>query len=556
MEHLMRRKTGLQIAGGALALLAFAALSSAASAQEVGKASAVNPAATANMRTITIGASITHKERIKTEAKGSVQLLFVDKTSMTIGPNSDLTIDEYVYNPNAGSGKLAATLSKGALRFVGGQISHSGDAEIKTASAVIGIRGGVALIGMHHAYAGYGTSTVTSGGSTVTLGAGEYIDIPGGGAAPSPPSVPPPGFVLGQIQMFQSGGGQTGGVARGTASAANVARAESKATGTQGGAVAGPLTPGVQNIPPVNINSTNLNQTIQTTVQTATIPTVDTRPAVTLTGFVGGIDNLPFDGTSYQTPANGTAQIQLDPKTNRVQADFNAFSLNGNGTRFRFGSVNPKDPADSDYASYDKFGAKVAKGAYVNGIPTAGWMSTVSAAEARVLATTLGMPNLTICDCEFTRWGFWQVTALDDFGRGGVETINGTWVAGRPTTIAEVPTIGRATYTGHVVANIQNQNSQYVAAGNFSNTVDFGARSGSVSVTGLDRTNYAGTVQFMQDPRNFGGVLEGDVGNRQMGMFGSFFRGSRNPVGEMGGTVVISGRDYLGSGIFAGRTKQ
>ena len=38
------------------------------SAQEVGKASAVNPKATANMRTITIGASIAHKERIQTTA--------------------------------------------------------------------------------------------------------------------------------------------------------------------------------------------------------------------------------------------------------------------------------------------------------------------------------------------------------------------------------------------------------------------------------------------------------------------------------------------------------
>ena len=137
-------------------LVALAALSCEAAAQEVGKASAVNPAATANLRTITIGSSITHKERIKTAAEGSVQILFVDKTSMTIGPNSDLTIDEYVYDPNAGTGKLAATLGKGALRFVGGQISHSGDAEIKTANAVIGIRGGVALISPQNVYTGYG----------------------------------------------------------------------------------------------------------------------------------------------------------------------------------------------------------------------------------------------------------------------------------------------------------------------------------------------------------------------------------------------------------------
>jgi hypothetical protein len=182
-------KTLVRGRAGALAALIVALLGSSALAQEVGKASAVNPNATANMRTITIGASIAHKERIQTTAAGSVQLLFVDKTSMTIGPNSDLTIDEYVYDPNAGSGKLAATLGKGALRFVGGQISHNGDAEIKTASATVGIRGGVALIGTNHVYAGYGTSTVSSGGATVTLGAGEYTSLQRG-QPPSSPAAP------------------------------------------------------------------------------------------------------------------------------------------------------------------------------------------------------------------------------------------------------------------------------------------------------------------------------------------------------------------------------
>jgi hypothetical protein len=232
MKYMMKRQALT------IALLASGALCGTASAQEVGKASAVNPAATANLRTITIGSSIAHKERIQTTAAGSVLLLFLDKTSMTIGPNSDLTIDEYVYNPNAGAGKLAATLGKGALRFVGGQISHSGDAEVKTASAVIGIRGGVALITPKNVFTGYGSSTVTSGGSTVTLYAGEFTQTQGGGTPPTPPGAPPAGFVAAQIQTFQSTGGQTGGVAPGTASPAAIKRAELNATGSPTGTVA------------------------------------------------------------------------------------------------------------------------------------------------------------------------------------------------------------------------------------------------------------------------------------------------------------------------------
>ena len=108
----------------------------ATSAQEVGTAAAVNPSAQARgqsgSRTIIIGQSISHRERIQTTSAGSVQLLFIDKTSMTIGPNSDLAIDEYVFDPQSNTGKLSATLAKGVMRFVGGQVSHTGSAQIAT----------------------------------------------------------------------------------------------------------------------------------------------------------------------------------------------------------------------------------------------------------------------------------------------------------------------------------------------------------------------------------------------------------------------------------------
>ena len=212
--------------------LALVVLCGTASAQEVGKASAVNPAATANLRTITIGSSIAHKARIQTGTGGSVQLLFLDKTSMTIGPNSDLTIDEYVYDPTGNTGKIAATLGRGALRFVGGQISHNGDAEIRTANAVIGIRGGPDFISPEHVYTGYGVATVNSGGTSVGVGTGELTGTEGGANPPTPPGQPPAGFVAALIQNFQSSGKQTGGTAPGSASRARVATAEARATGS------------------------------------------------------------------------------------------------------------------------------------------------------------------------------------------------------------------------------------------------------------------------------------------------------------------------------------
>ena len=116
----------------------------------MGTAAAVRPTSTGtppggSARTLEIGTGIVSKERIQTSGAGSLQVMFNDKSTLTIGPNSNLVIDEFVYSPGAGGGKFAASLTKGALRFVGGQISHTAGATINTPVASLGIRGGAAL---------------------------------------------------------------------------------------------------------------------------------------------------------------------------------------------------------------------------------------------------------------------------------------------------------------------------------------------------------------------------------------------------------------------------
>jgi hypothetical protein len=132
-------------------LLAGTALTTAtAMAQQVGTAAAVNPetrttppgGATVVLK---VGAHVMHKERIKTTPTGSVQLLFLDRSTLTVAPNSDIVIDEFVYNPANGSGHMAVSLAKGAMRLVGGQLSHAGEATVNAGNATIGIRGGTGI---------------------------------------------------------------------------------------------------------------------------------------------------------------------------------------------------------------------------------------------------------------------------------------------------------------------------------------------------------------------------------------------------------------------------
>ena len=138
-SRLISAHTALVLATSGFVLAAGPAIS-----QTVGKAAAVNPAATSSSgRTLTLGSEIIHKERIRTNTGGSLQLLFLDRTTLNIGPNSDVLIDEYVFDPNTNTGKMSVSLGKGLMRFVGGQISHQGNAQVKTPTATIGIRGAV-----------------------------------------------------------------------------------------------------------------------------------------------------------------------------------------------------------------------------------------------------------------------------------------------------------------------------------------------------------------------------------------------------------------------------
>ena len=112
---------------GASALLGLSfALSAAiapAEANKVGVAAAVNPDAFSSLAgapksQLNIGKSIFFNERIATTTSGLVQVLLVDGSTFTVGPDSDLVIDKFVYDPNKGTGPDRGLLLQGrdALR--------------------------------------------------------------------------------------------------------------------------------------------------------------------------------------------------------------------------------------------------------------------------------------------------------------------------------------------------------------------------------------------------------------------------------------------------------
>ena len=203
----------------AIAILAAFGSFEPAGAERIGVTSAVNPAARGTppggaVRVLTVGLDMVQDERIETDPAGQTHLLFVDGSTLTVGPNSDLVLDRFVYDPDSKTGELALSTTKGLLRFVGGRISKSGGVRIKTPSATIGIRGGIALI-----------QTLAGGASTATLLFGDEMKMESGGvtkrlkrsgyqmtsgAADQPPSDPTPapeGDVLAALDALEGGGG-------------------------------------------------------------------------------------------------------------------------------------------------------------------------------------------------------------------------------------------------------------------------------------------------------------------------------------------------------------
>ena len=383
-----------------------------------------------------------------------------------------------------------------------------------------------------------------------------------------------------------------------------------------------------------NSQSSNFVQTASSNytfnpVTTATPRTfANNHPTLFLNGYVGGVMVTATGGPAGGIPASLSTPYVVTNFSGKP-GDVGIF-LPGNSSEmlavFDVGSVNA--PVNAMTRSGYVFGSVVAdtqpvlngaRGAYVNPSNFAARAATIFDNGANVpISSRTNQPNptnpsllepvgfadqqlvtadsvgantpvfltsistaaggVTPCACDSTKWGFWS--AFNGQTDGNTRTFEDQgplllWVAGVP--VQDVTGInmarGTATYTGQAIANIANPNNitSYLAAGAFSNTVNFLNRNGAVTITGLDGTNYTGMVNFNFAQTNpppgtvptFATTtpLVGSNGGRTATLAGSFFQGAATSAipgfGEMGGSLILKGtaaNPYLGSGIFAARS--
>jgi len=353
-----------------LAGLLLTAGASAVPAQErVGVNSAVNPQATGTPpggapRRLVIGQDVVFNEHITTTEGGQTQLLFVDESSMTVGPNSDLVIDQFVYDPKTGTGKLAMTATRGLLRYVGGKLSKQDDAvTLRTATATLAVRGGAFIAQIDPAQTEaaflYGKGLTVSGvaGGSVTLIRPGFQTTTAVGAAPSPPAPMPPGQLAQFTQRLDGQTGKTGGAKTVPTEAAvassgisqtisaDVAQSVQQATQNQGGIQ---LTPTPN--PPTVITSTVGSTTNQGSNTGSSGNVHPPGNPITTSGSYGGFyKTTPGTGSSQGFVSNDS-RFNIAYTGGAIGSDgFYTAQLNGSTIRFPVA-------ANGGFLSYDTTG--------------------------------------------------------------------------------------------------------------------------------------------------------------------------------------------------------
>jgi hypothetical protein len=130
----------------ALILLSLAGAGIAAAPQVVGINAAVlndvriRSAGTPQPRPAVVRQRVALADQIQTGQRSQLQVLLLDKSVFTVGANAQLMIDRFVYDPASGK-SFAASVAKGAFRFMSGRSDRGGSASVSTPVATIGIRG-------------------------------------------------------------------------------------------------------------------------------------------------------------------------------------------------------------------------------------------------------------------------------------------------------------------------------------------------------------------------------------------------------------------------------
>ncbi|MFH0731247.1 MAG: FecR domain-containing protein [Pseudomonadota bacterium] len=94
------------------------------------------------------GMQIQKGDRVKTDPRGAIGLVFLDDTLISMGPNSEVWIDDYLFEPLEKKLSFIARILRGTVCFLSGQIAKLSPESVRLVmpEATIGVRGTHVLI--------------------------------------------------------------------------------------------------------------------------------------------------------------------------------------------------------------------------------------------------------------------------------------------------------------------------------------------------------------------------------------------------------------------------
>lgn len=123
-------------------LLAFTLLATPlpALAENAGSVALVVNQAESGGKTLADGAGISTAETVRTGAGSAALLAMADGTELAVGPEAELTLEDFINQAGASVGKFTLEVVSGAMRFATGNLEKSAYT-IRTPSAVAAVRG-------------------------------------------------------------------------------------------------------------------------------------------------------------------------------------------------------------------------------------------------------------------------------------------------------------------------------------------------------------------------------------------------------------------------------
>ncbi len=176
----------MRFLSGIFSLALFLGVGFPAAAQLFGQPSVGNANIVVKTVTGTMDGSVTqlslqddiyHNELIETFEDSATELSFLDETTINLGPNSSVVLDEFVYDPDPSNSSFVLSVTQGALRFTSG-VLPSEAYKINTPVATIGIRGTIVELLVDEELQSDG-STLTRVNLTVVDGEADIIGCDG-----------------------------------------------------------------------------------------------------------------------------------------------------------------------------------------------------------------------------------------------------------------------------------------------------------------------------------------------------------------------------------------